>query len=69
MSDIILVQYCKSSDYDSATSACVAPFYGPALSFPPPLDVGDALLISAAIAGCWGLGFMIRQGRRVLESG
>lgn len=64
MEETVLVLHCKASDYDASTGVCAAPFYGPASSFPPPLDVTEALLISAAIASCWGVGFMIRQARR-----
>lgn len=63
--DTVLVLHCKASDYDASTGVCAYPFYGPASSFPPPLDAQDGLLISAAIAGCWGVGYMIRQARRV----
>lgn len=61
----VLVLHCKASDYDASTGECVHPFYGPASSFPPPLDVAEGLLISAAIVGCWSVGFMVRQARRV----
>lgn len=61
----VFVQSCKEVDYDAVTGQCAAPFFAPSSSFPPPLDVAEGLLISAAIAGCWGVGFMIRQARRV----
>lgn len=61
----VFVLSCKEADYDASTGQCAAPFFAPASSFPPPLDVTEGLLISAAIAGCWGVGFMIRQARRV----
>ncbi|WDK68838.1 hypothetical protein [Xanthomonas campestris] len=60
----VFVLHCKEADYDASTGQCAAPFYGPASSFPPPLDVTEGLLISVAIAGMWGVGFMIRQARR-----
>jgi len=65
MSDVVLVAHCKAADFDAATQTCVAVFWGPASSFPPPLDVAEGLAISVLIAGCWAIGFMIRQGRRI----
>jgi len=64
MSGTVLVQYCKVEDYDASTGVCSAPFFGPVSSFPPPLDAAEGLLISAAIVGCWSVGYMIRQARR-----
>ena len=63
--DTVLVLHCKASDYDAQTGVCAAPFFGPSSSFPPPLDVADGLAVSGIIAGCWAIGFMIRQGRRI----
>lgn len=63
--ETVLVLHCKASDYDAATGVCAHPFYGPAFSFLPPLDVTEGLLLSAAIAGAWSVGFMVRQARRV----
>lgn len=69
MEDAILVLHCKASDFDAATGTCVAPFFGPASSFPPPMDVAEGLLISAAIASAWAVGHLIRQSRRAAVSG
>ncbi|WP_312704147.1 hypothetical protein [Stenotrophomonas lactitubi] len=65
MEETVLVLHCKASDFDAATGQCASPFYGPAPMLLPPIDVTEALLISCAIASMWGLGFMIRQARRV----
>lgn len=62
--ETVLVQYCKASDFDAATVACSAPFYGPAPSLVPQLDMVDALLISAQIAGMWAIGFVVKQARK-----
>lgn len=67
MDEAILISYCKASDYDASTGVCMAPFYGPASSFPPPLGVAEGLAVSGFIAGCWAIGFFIRQGRRLAE--
>jgi len=67
MEETVLVAYCKASDYDATTGVCAAPFYGPASSFPPPLDAVEGLAVSGLIAGCWAIGFFIRQGRRIAE--
>ncbi|MCF7220397.1 hypothetical protein [Marilutibacter chinensis] len=64
-----LVLHCKASDFDAATGECVSPFYGPASTFPPPMDVGEALLIFAAIGSCWGIGYMIKLSGRAARSG
>lgn len=69
MEEAILVAYCKASDYDATTGTCVAPFFGPASSFPPPIDVVEGLLLTSVIGGAWGIGFMIRQARRAATSG
>ncbi|MDR2872065.1 MAG: hypothetical protein LBV45_06015 [Xanthomonadaceae bacterium] len=61
----VYIQYCHSSDFDAATQVCAYPFWGPSSSFPPPLGVVDALEICVYIVGLWGIGFMIRQARRV----
>ncbi len=63
--ETVLTLHCKASDYDASTAQCAYPFYGPTSSFPPPLSVADSLVISAGIVGCWSVGFMIRQSRRV----
>lgn len=65
MEEQLYVLHCKSSDFNAATGECAAPFYAPVSSFPPPMDAGEGLAISAVIAGCWAIGFMIRQGRRI----
>ncbi|MDY0955683.1 MAG: hypothetical protein ACN6RH_07375 [Stenotrophomonas rhizophila] len=65
MEETVLVLHCKASDFDASTGQCAYPFYGPAPMLLPPISVQEALLISASIAGCWGVGFMIRQARRV----
>lgn len=69
MSDPVLVMHCLAADFDAATQTCAAPFWSVASSFPPPMSIEDALLISAAIGGLWGLGHMIRQSRRAAASG
>lgn len=65
MEESTLVLHCKASDFDASTGQCAYPFYGPAPMLLPPIGVVDALAISASIAGCWGVGYMIRQARRV----
>lgn len=65
MEETVLVLHCKASDFNASTGQCAFPFYGPAPILLPPIDVAEALLISCAIASMWGLGFMIRQARRV----
>lgn len=65
MEETILVLHCKASDFDASTGQCAYPFYGPSPMLLPPIDVQEGLLISVAIAGCWGVGYMIRQSRRV----
>jgi len=66
MEEVVLTLYCKASDFDAAAGVCTHPFYGPAPMLLPPIDVQEGLLLSAAIAGMWGIGFMIRQSRRVM---
>jgi hypothetical protein len=65
--ETLLILHCKASDFDASTGQCAHPFYGPASSssFPPPLDAGEGLAVSAIIVGAWAIGFMIRQGRRI----
>lgn len=65
MDEQLYVLSCKSSDVDQSTGQCAAPFYAPTSSFPPPMDVGEGLAVSSIIVGCWAIGFMIRQGRRI----
>ncbi|ABS31640.1 TPA: hypothetical protein UN285_000008 [Stenotrophomonas maltophilia] len=65
MEETVLVLHCKASDFDAATGQCAHPFYGPAPILLPPISVADSLVISCSIAGMWGVGFMIRQARRV----
>lgn len=67
--ETILVLHCKASDFDAATGQCAAPFYGPASNFPPPMDVGESLVIAGAIGTCWAIGFMIKQARMAARSG
>lgn len=66
MEDTILVLHCKATDYNAATGQCAHPFYGPTSMLLPPIDVQEGLLLSAAIASMWGIGFMIRISRRIL---
>ncbi|MBV6791792.1 hypothetical protein KWH10_21675 [Xanthomonas campestris pv. clerodendri] len=61
----VFVLHCKEADYNASTQQCAAPFYAPASNFPPPMDAGEGLAVSAIIAGSWAIGFMIRQGRRL----
>ena len=65
MEETVLVLHCKASDFDASTGQCAYPFYGPTPMLLPPIDVQEGFLITAAIAGCWGVGYMIRQARRV----
>jgi len=65
MEEVVLTLYCKQADFDASTGQCAYPFYGPAPMLLPPIGVADSLIISASIAGCWGIGHMIRQARRV----
>ncbi|WP_408953710.1 hypothetical protein [Lysobacter sp. Hz 25] len=64
----LLVQYCKASDFNAATGECVAPFYGPASSFPPVLDAAEGFAVSVVIIGSWAIGFYIKQARRVANT-
>lgn len=59
-----LVLHCKASDYEASTGQCVAPFWGPAPSLVPELDMADVVIISAQIAGMWAIGFLIKQARK-----
>lgn len=68
MESTILVLHCKASDFNAATGQCAYPFYGPAPSLLPAIDVQDGLALSGAIAGMWAVGFMIRQCRRVMAT-
>ncbi|MDV0438274.1 hypothetical protein [Xanthomonas sacchari] len=68
MDEQVLVLNCKVSDFDASTGQCAHPFYSVASSFPPPLDAGEGLGISAVIVGAWAIGFMVRQGRRISQS-
>ncbi|PPV05118.1 hypothetical protein XBLMG947_3791 [Xanthomonas bromi] len=61
----VYVLHCKEADYNASTQQCAAPFYAPVSNFPPPMDAGEGLAVSAIIAGSWAIGFMIRQGRRL----
>ncbi|ENB4191195.1 hypothetical protein [Stenotrophomonas maltophilia] len=65
MEETVLTLYCKQADFDASTGQCAHPFYGPAPMLLPPIDAADGLAISVAIAGMWGVGYMIRQARRV----
>ena len=65
MEETVLVLHCKASDFDASTGQCSYPFFGPAPTLLPPIGVEDGLAISVAIAGMWGIGYMIRMARRV----
>lgn len=69
MIDPVLVMHCLASDFDAATQTCAHPFWSVASSFPPPMSIEDALIISSAIGALWGIGHMIRQARRAAASG
>lgn len=69
MIDPVLVMQCLAQDFDAMTQTCSAPFWSVASSFPPPMSIEDALLISAGIGTLWGIGHMIRQSRRAAASG
>lgn len=69
MNDPVMVMHCLAQDFNAATQTCAAPFWSVASSFPPPMDVPEALAISCAIGSLWGLGHMIRQSRRAAASG
>lgn len=60
----LLVQYCKAADFNATTGQCLAPFYGPPPTVIPRLSVTDGLELTAAIAGCWAIGFVIKRARR-----
>lgn len=60
----ILVQYCKASDLNAGTGECAAPFYGPPPAVIPRLSAADAYVLTAAIASCWAVGFVIKRARR-----
>jgi len=62
--ETVLVLHCKASDFDASTGQCAYPFYGPASSFPPPLDAAEGFQLSVVIVGTWSIGFMIRSARR-----
>lgn len=64
---VLLVQHCLSQDYDAATGVCAAPFWSAQSGGLPPLSVVDGLAISAAIGGCWAIGFVIKSARKPLE--
>lgn len=68
MTDEVLTQHCKVVDYNASTGECVAPFYGPASSFPPVLDAAEGFAISITIIGTWAIGFYIKQARRIAET-
>lgn len=65
MEETVLTLHCKASDFDASTGVCAAPFYGPAPMLLPPISAVDGAILSTAIAGMWGVGYMIRQARRV----
>ena len=69
MAETVLVLHCKASDYDASTGQCAYPFYGPVSNFPPPMDIGESILICAAIGSLWGLGYMIKLSARAARSG
>ncbi len=69
MSDPVLVMQCLAQNFDAMTQTCAAPFWSVAPSFPPPMSIEDALLISCGIGTLWGIGHMIRQSRRAAASG
>lgn len=58
------------TQFDVPTNTCVASEYQefvvPAVL--PPLPLDEAALISAGILACWGIGFLIKQARRIPES-
>ncbi|PPT93279.1 hypothetical protein XaraCFBP7407_18755 [Xanthomonas arboricola pv. arracaciae] len=66
MESTVLVAHCKASDFDASAQTCAAVFWGPSSSFPPPMDVGEGISVSAVIAGAWAIGYMIRQSRRAV---
>ena len=65
MEETVLTLHCKASDFDASTGVCAHPFYGPAPVLLPPMSAADGALLASAIAGMWGVGYMIRQARRV----
>ncbi len=59
--------YCPPEAIDAATQQCSAPQW---IEFPallPPLSVEEGLQISAAVAGCWALGYSWRLIRMALR--
>ena len=60
----ILVLTCMPQDFDAETGVCSAPIYGPMPTLLPVLSIADGIQLTAAIASCWAIGFLIKEGRR-----
>jgi hypothetical protein len=60
-----LVLRCAPADLDTATGDCSAPYWETDIGLLPPLSAADAIQIAAAVGGCWVLGFIVKQLRRI----
>jgi hypothetical protein len=59
--------YCAPEAIDAATQQCSAPQWIDFPSLLPPLTVDEGLRISAAVAGCWALGYTWRLIRSAMS--
>lgn len=64
MDEVLLVPYCKPSDFDAATGICHAIFYGPAPTLLPPMSLQEGMYIASLCVSAWFIGFLIKQARR-----
>lgn len=58
---------CDEGDFNATTGECAAPYWETDTGALPPLSAADAMQIAAAVAGCWVIGFIAKQLRRVAE--
>lgn len=61
----LMQAFCRAEDFDPATGVCAEPFWAPYVGVLPPLGATDAWFIAGAIAGCWAIGWKVRQLGRV----
>lgn len=64
------VATCARVDLDAATGTCAHIVWveqqPPTVGVLPPLTATEGLQISAAVAGCWAIGFLVRVFRKQL---
>lgn len=59
-----LVATCAPENVDATTGTCSHVEWVNYAGGLPPLSIADGFAISAAIAGCWAVGFVVRLAKK-----